>query len=260
MYVLPLAAAALRSDSVTPPVIRSPLQQIYRTSIFAKWRSTTRQFSTEQIMRDRKLGTETKLNIRWIFKVKKTPCWRQIIFHCTTLTKHHNGWNQAWSQQIRGFQRLCTHIIFKLPQNRVVSHLKLYSMPRSKNVAGGCRRMAEHEADTQHSRSAMHTHQVEGLACACGSVTVCSAEIAISVILFVFALGIKWKHCALCAGARSHWDPHSRCLNENNVWPTTRSRKHLREVQNETIAGPSSDGQKREWERAGGEIQSCTLL
>ncbi len=29
------------------------------------------QFSTEQIVRDRNSGTETKLNMQWIFKIKK---------------------------------------------------------------------------------------------------------------------------------------------------------------------------------------------
>ncbi len=56
MCVLPLTAAALRFCSVAAPVIRSPLQQIHKTSIFVGWRST---IIREQIQWDRKLDTDT---------------------------------------------------------------------------------------------------------------------------------------------------------------------------------------------------------
>ncbi len=46
-------AAALCLYSVAAPMIRSPLQQIHKASVFIEWWSTTQQFSTEQIERDR---------------------------------------------------------------------------------------------------------------------------------------------------------------------------------------------------------------
>lgn len=67
LCMLPLTEAAVCFYFVTAPVIWRPLQQIRKASILARCRSTTEKFGTEQIVRDRNLGTETKWSTRLIF-------------------------------------------------------------------------------------------------------------------------------------------------------------------------------------------------
>lgn len=56
-----LAADAARLQSVTAPVIRRPLEIIFRASIFSECWSTTQKFNTEQIAWDRMSGRQTKI-------------------------------------------------------------------------------------------------------------------------------------------------------------------------------------------------------
>ncbi len=100
VWELPLTAAALLLLSVTAPVIRSPPQQICKASIFVRWWSTTQQFSTEQIKRDRKSNTDTPLKHPVSFRIKHyCRCWRLMMFHLTSSTKRGYVQSQAWSQQ-----------------------------------------------------------------------------------------------------------------------------------------------------------------
>ncbi len=65
-----LPAAVLCFYSVATPVIKRLTQQIRKASIFAGWRSTMQQSSTEQIEWDRKLDSDTTLKHLVNFRIK----------------------------------------------------------------------------------------------------------------------------------------------------------------------------------------------